>query len=143
MTASKIFLVKEPELKVFRDPERQLIVVQGSGRVPSGLYREGLQRAANTAVTEKLPNWLVNNRMGGIITIEDQIWTSDVIAPQLASESNLQKMGFIEPEDVLSKIILVDMMDRARDIFPFEMQFFEKLENAFNWFRDTASPLRF
>ncbi|GAB3811125.1 hypothetical protein GCM10028895_00990 [Pontibacter rugosus] len=48
-------------------------------------------------------------------------------------------MAFIEPEDIYSKIILEDLMDRAREMFLFEMQFFKEVKNAYTWFRDSSA----
>lgn len=128
-----------PELKVYTDLFLNVVVIQGHGVVSSTVYRHGLSLAAKIAIREQLLYWMVNNRDGGIITPEDQIWTSDVVAPQLASESCIRKMAFIEPKDCHSKIILEDMMNKARDIFPFEMQFFEDTLNARSWFMDTQA----
>ncbi|MFD2515272.1 hypothetical protein ACFSRY_15475 [Pontibacter locisalis] len=127
-----------PKLTIIEVPLLQLVVVQAYGEVPSRMYRQGLQIAVATAAEKKLKYWLVNNKKGGIITPADQIWSNEVIAPRIAHETSIRKMAFIEPEDVLSAVILENMMDEAKDIFPFEMQFFGCLDSAISWFRDST-----
>lgn len=128
-----------PELKVSANPFLKLIIIQACGVVPTDIYRHGLSLATEIAIKEELLYWLVNNRESGIITTEDQIWASEVNAPLLAKESSIRKMAFIEPKDLHSKIILEDMMDKARGIFPFEMQFLEDVASAHSWFLDTEA----
>ncbi|PRY07373.1 hypothetical protein CLV24_12322 [Pontibacter ummariensis] len=128
-----------PELLVCVYPSLQLLVIQANGFVPSAVYREGLTRATDTAIEQRLLYWLVNNKAGGIITPADQIWANEEHAPYLGSHSCIRKMAFIEPGDLHSKLILEDMMDKARDIYPFAMQFFEEVQDALEWFTDTSS----
>ena len=128
-----------PELKVFSDPALQLVVVQSRGAIPSAVYRRGLSIATAIALKEQSLFWLVNNLEGGIIAPEDQIWATEVNAPKLAKESAIRKMAFIEPKDLHSKLILEDMMDNVKDIYHFEMQFFEDIESAKAWFWDTEA----
>lgn len=135
----KIFHLDTPELKVYSVPALRLMVVQAGGIVPSAVYRHGLSLATQIAVKEKFLFWLVNNREGGVITPEDQIWATEVNAPQLAKESAIRKMALIEPKDMHSKLILEDMMDKTNDIFPFEMQFFDDVLSACAWFQDAAA----
>ncbi|MCX2741103.1 STAS/SEC14 domain-containing protein [Pontibacter anaerobius] len=137
MPASKVILLSEPKLMIYTEPEHQLMVVQANGEVPSATYRSGLQLATDEAIEKGLQYWLVNNKAGGIITPADQNWANEVIAPLLAHKSRIRKMALIEPEDVVSHLILESMMDSARSIFPFEMQFFGKVEDAYEWFRDS------
>ena len=138
-TQQMIHHTKTPELKVYSDPSLQLMVVQASGIVPSAVYRHGLSLATEIAIKEKSLFWLVNNLEGGIITSEDQVWATEVNAPILATKSSIRKMAFIEPRDLYSKFILEDMMNIARNIFSFEMQFFEDVPSALAWFRDTVA----
>ncbi|MFD2999592.1 hypothetical protein ACFS7Z_04405 [Pontibacter toksunensis] len=130
-----------PALKVYADESLQLIVIQANGTVPTATYRHGLSLATEIAIERKFPFWLVNNREGGIITPEDQIWATEVNAPRLAEESAIRKMALIEPKDLHSKLILEDLMDNVRDIYPFEMQFFEDVPSAHAWFRDTEATV--
>ncbi|WP_266204758.1 hypothetical protein [Pontibacter kalidii] len=134
-------ILNEPELLIYMVPEQQLMVVQANGVVPSATYRKGLQTATDEAIERRLKYWLINNKAGGIVTPADQIWANEVNAPQLAYQSAIVKMAIIEPEDVLSQLILEGMMDEGRNIFPFEMQFFEKVEDAYVWFRDSDLSL--
>ncbi|WP_162051849.1 hypothetical protein [Pontibacter pamirensis] len=128
-----------PELKVYTNTSLKLLVIQASGVVPSAIYRHGLSLATEVAIEKQLLFWLVNNRESGIITTADQIWANEVSAPLLAKDSFIRKMAFIEPKDLHSKIILEDMMDKARDVFPFEMQFFGDVPSAHAWFLDTGA----
>ncbi|RDV16225.1 hypothetical protein DXT99_06025 [Pontibacter diazotrophicus] len=130
-----------PELKVYSNTSLKFIVLQASGVVPSDIYRQGLSLATEIAIKEQLLFWLVNNREGGIITPADQIWANEVSAPLLAKGSCIRKMAIIEPKDLHSKIILEDMMDKARDVFPFEMQFFGDVPSAHAWFLDTEATV--
>lgn len=130
-----------PELKVYSNTSLKLIVLQASGIVPTTVYRRGLSLATEIAIKEQYFFWLVNNLEGGIITPEDQIWATEVNAPQLAKESAIRKMAFIEPKDLHSKLILEDMMDNVGGLFPFEMQFFGDLVSAHAWFRDKEATV--
>ncbi len=141
MPAPRVVILNEPELLIYMVPEQQLMVVQANGVVPSATYRKGLQTATDEAIERRLKYWLINNKAGGIVTPADQIWANEVNAPQLAYQSAIVKMAIIEPEDVLSQLILEGMMDEGRNIFPFEMQFFEKVEDAYVWFRDSDLSL--
>ena len=136
MPESTLVLFNAPSFSIYTEAERHLIVLQAVGTVPSKTYHEGLLLATEAAIHQRLLYWLVNNQESGIISTEDQIWANEVIAPRLATESFLRKMAFIEPADTLSRLILENMMDKARDLFPFEMQFFEKEEDALEWFKD-------
>jgi hypothetical protein len=78
----------------------------------------------------------VNNEISGIISTEDQIWTNEVIAPKIVTETKISKMAFIQPEDIYSIIILEDLMNNAKEVFPFEMMFFDKRDDAIQWFID-------
>ncbi|WP_276497309.1 hypothetical protein [Pontibacter litorisediminis] len=140
MPATKAKLFNEPELVIYTEPEHQLMVVQANGVVPSGVYRRGMRIAIDEAINKQLKYWLVNNKAGGIISPADQIWANEVVMPQLAHKSALVKMALIEPADVLSQLILEGMMDEARHITPFEMQFFDRLKDAYMWFRETGMP---
>lgn len=135
------FHLDAPELKVYSNALLKLMVIQACGVVPTEVYRCGLSLATEVALEEQIFFWLVNNREGGIITPSDQIWANEVNAPLLAKAPFLKKMAFIEPKDVHSKIILEDLMDKARDIFPFEMQFFEDVPAAYSWFLDNAATV--
>jgi hypothetical protein len=126
-----------PELKVYSDPSLQLMIIQAFGLVPTDVYRHGLSLATRIAIEEQYLFWLVNNREGGIISPTDQIWATEVNAPLLAQDSCIRKMAFIEPGDLHSKFILEDMMNKVSDIYPFGMQFFDEVSNAYSWFLDT------
>ncbi|PTX21320.1 SpoIIAA-like protein [Pontibacter mucosus] len=139
MPLPKIVLLNTPSFYIYTEAEHHLIVLQAEGTVSSETYRKGLQLATETAINQRLLYWLVDNQKSGIISIEDQIWANEVIAPRLATESSLRKMAFLEPADTFSRLILENMMDKARDIIPFEMQFFEKEEDALEWFKDEVS----
>ncbi|OKL38437.1 hypothetical protein [Pontibacter flavimaris] len=141
MPAPRVVLFNEPELLIYMVPKHQLMVVQANGVVPSATYRQGLQAATDAAIEGRLKYWLINNRAGGIISPDDQNWANEVIAPQLAYKTAIAKMAIIEPEDVLSHLILEGMMDEGRNIFPFQMQFFEKIEDAYVWFGDSDLSL--
>ncbi|AKD03884.1 hypothetical protein POKO110462_03155 [Pontibacter korlensis] len=141
MSEKEITIIDEPEFLIFVRPTEQLMVVQAKGVVPSRIYRKGLSAAIETAIEMQLKFWLVNNKAGGIISTEDQIWATEITVPRLASASRLKKMAFIVPDDVLSKLILENLMDLSRPIYPFEMQFFDRLEDAYRWFRDTEKTL--
>ncbi|GAB3532262.1 hypothetical protein GCM10027443_15770 [Pontibacter brevis] len=130
-----------PELKIYTNSSLKLLVIQASGIVPSEIYRHGLSLATKIAIEEKLSFWLVNNKEGGIITPADQIWATEVNAPQLATESSIRKMAFVEPMDFHSKIILEDMMDKVKNVFPFEMQFFDDVAGAHSWFQDNQATV--
>ncbi|WP_299759332.1 hypothetical protein [uncultured Pontibacter sp.] len=136
MPEAKVILFREPQLTICIEPNNRVIVVQANGEVPSAMYREGMELATEQAIERRLKYWLVNNKAGGIITPQDQIWANEVMIPQLAYKSEIVKMALIEPADTLSQLILEGMMDKARDITPFEMQFFEKLEDAYVWFEE-------
>ncbi|TPE44491.1 hypothetical protein [Pontibacter mangrovi] len=136
MAKPRTIIFNEPELLIYTDPANQVLVVQANGVVPSHTYRQGMQLATDEAINKRYTFWLINNRAGGIITPNDQIWANEVTVPQLAAQSCITKMAIIEPEDLLSHIILEGMMDKARESVPFEMQFFERVENAYEWFRD-------
>ena len=137
MLEPKLILYNTPRLLIYTVPNDQLMVVQANGQVPSNVYRQGLQLATDEAISKQLKFWLINNKAGGVISPEDQDWANEVTVPQLAQRSAIIKMAVIEPDDTLSHIILESMMDQARDIAPFEMQFFEKIEDAYQWFKDT------
>lgn len=141
MAESRVILFDEPEFMIYIEPELQLIVLQANGVVPSAKYRKGLQLATDKAIEKRLKYWLVNNKAGGVITPADQDWANEVNVPQLAYKSSIIKMAFIEPEDVLSQLILEGMMDKAKDIFPFEMQFFDDITHAYEWFKDSQEPM--
>ncbi|GHA79031.1 hypothetical protein [Pontibacter akesuensis] len=98
-----------------------------------------MDTAVEVAIQKQLPYWLVDNKEGGIITTEDQIWAGEVLVPRIAYESSVRKMALVEPVDVHSKLILEDMMDKAQSIFDFEMQFFQEKEIAYIWFKDSLS----
>lgn len=135
----KTYYLDTPQLKVYSVPALNLLVVQANGVVPSAIYRQGLTLATRVAIKEQFHFWLVNNREGGIITPADQIWATEVHAPLLAKESAIRKMAFIEPKDLHSKLILEDMMNKAREVYPFEMQFFDDILSACSWFADTGA----
>ncbi|WP_439883401.1 hypothetical protein ACSX1A_09530 [Pontibacter sp. MBLB2868] len=135
----QIIYFNTPELCIFEVPSLYLIVIQANGEVPTHIYREGLSMAAEVTIEKCLHFWLINNKVQGIISPADQIWTNEVIAPQLAHHSCIKKMAFIRPMDMLSLIILENIMDQARDIVPFEMQFFDHISNVINWFQDTSA----
>lgn len=130
-----------PELKVYTNTSLKIIALQASGIVPSAVYRHGLSLATEVAIKEQLHFWLVDNLEGGIITPEDQIWATEVNAPQLAKESSIRKMALIEPKDLHSKLILEDMMDNVKNVYSFEMQFFGDLASAHAWFQDTGATV--
>ncbi|MDX5480736.1 MAG: STAS/SEC14 domain-containing protein [Hymenobacteraceae bacterium] len=128
-----------PDLSVHVDLSRKLMVVQGKGMVSSTNYRKGLSLAIELAKKEQLLFWLVNNRLGGIISTEDQMWACEVANPKIAHETQIIKMALIEPADTFSKLILEDLVNKAWELFPFEMQFFEREQDALAWFED-ANP---
>ncbi|SFU96823.1 hypothetical protein SAMN04487941_3746 [Pontibacter akesuensis] len=128
-----------PSLTIYEDTAAKLIVVNAHGVVPSAVYRKGMDTAVEVAIQKQLPYWLVDNKEGGIITTEDQIWAGEVLVPRIAYESSVRKMALVEPVDVHSKLILEDMMDKAQSIFDFEMQFFQEKEIAYIWFKDSLS----
>lgn len=134
-----ILHLNTPELKIYSDSSLHLLVIQACGTIPTDIYRHGLSLATSIAIEEKSLFWLVNNLEGGVVSPADQIWATEVNAPQLGEESSIRKMAFIEPKDLHSKIILENMMDKAREFFPFEMQFFEDVPSAHAWFRDTEA----
>jgi hypothetical protein len=143
MPEPKVVLYSKPELMIYTEPEHQLMVVQANGVVPSTIYRQGMQLATEEAISKQLKYWLVNNKAGGIISPADQIWANEVTVPELSAKSAITKMALIQPADTLSQIILEGMMDEAQAIVPFEMQFFEKLEDAYAWFKDTDHDLKY
>lgn len=138
MLEPKLIIYSAPRLLIYTVPSDQLMVVQANGQVPSAVYRQGMQLATEEAISKQLKFWLINNKAGGVISPEDQNWANEVTVPQLAQNSTIIKMAVIEPEDILSHIILENMMDQARDVAPFEMQFFEEIEDAYQWFKDAG-----
>ncbi|ARS34452.1 hypothetical protein CA264_02780 [Pontibacter actiniarum] len=136
-------IYRAPKLNVYVTPALRVLTIQPKGNVPSAIYRAGMTAAAETAINSKLLHWLVNAKAGGIVTPADQIWTSDVIAPRLAAASCVRKMAFVEPDDLHTKLILEDMMNKASDLFSFEMQFFAHAQDALVWFTDTETDTCF
>ena len=128
-----------PELFICEVPLLQLMIIRATGEIPSSIYRRGVNIALENTIEKRLLYWLVSNKMNGIISPADQIWTNEVVAYRLAEEAFIRKMAFIKPQEMLPTIIIENIMDQARDIVTFEMQFFDDASNGLKWFQDSAT----
>lgn len=135
---TSIVIAQHPEIEVVLFPRLSIIEIKAHGLVPSEVYRPTLMLAVDEAAKHKVHFWLINNEISGIISPEDQIFANEIIAPRIATETQIQKMACIQPKDFFSGVILEDMMNKAKDIFPFEMMFFDSRTDAVQWFLDSS-----
>lgn len=134
----QIIHFNSPELSICEVPSLQLLTIRAIGEVPTAVYRRGVRLAVEKTVEKRLRYWLVSNKLNGIISPADQIWTNEVVAPMLAKESFIDKIAFIKPDELLPAIIIESIMDQARDVVPFEMQFFDDARNGIKWLQDST-----
>lgn len=133
-----IVIARHPEIVVLILPQLNMIEIKSEGLVPSDVYRQTVAQAVDEAAKHKLRFWLINNEVSGIIDPEDQIFSNEIIAPRIATETQIQKIACIKPKDFFSGVILENMMDKAKDIFPFRMMFFDNRKDAVRWFQDSS-----
>jgi len=110
----------------------QCVQITWKGYASSKDFRNPLNAGLDILKENQAERWMANTKNLGVISPEDQDWTSNNWFPR-AIEAGSKKMALIKPSDVFSQISIEDIMEEARKAEPLEDKFFEQMEEALSW----------
>ena len=107
----------------------------------SAQLREGMWEGLRLASLYNVRAWIGNLRGMHVIRPIDQVWLNEEWFPRFA-ELNITHMAIVESEDVLNRQGVTQIMHRAGPMAPLSTAWFQTVEEARNWVRNTAFALQ-
>lgn len=116
------------------DPEHKLLYSKWAGDFTSAQYRASITFLTEVIKANRIQLWLHETIKLQSMPLEDQIWTVEVFALDLA-QSDLKHIAIVRPEITEAIRIGKAMKDRAYRIFGrlVGVEFFETIEEAKAW----------
>jgi hypothetical protein len=117
------------------DEEYDILYLEWKYYPGSEQYQESLNLALNLARSKNVVYWIAHITQSRHATPEDFTWVSEVWFPELIS-TPIKKFAIILPQNVFQEMVGVYLNRLNVTVLPFEIEFFDQPEQAYNWVRN-------
>jgi hypothetical protein len=115
--------------------EKKLGVGVCEGFLNQEQYREAFQQGLNMIKKRKLTRFLLDNRRMKAIRQMDQIWTVEVVVPEL-NRSTLRRVAVIRSADIFNRMAIRSLYSKADPSWKFDGASFDNEYQAMRWLED-------
>jgi hypothetical protein len=113
--------------------KEKLTFTQYHGFTPSEELRKVLNLSLELIANHEVELSLNDNRNMKVIRPADQEYINNVWFPQFLKLSKIRKSATIESTDIFNKMATENILTKIEGLIPFEIQYFDSIENACKW----------
>ncbi|WP_192821680.1 STAS/SEC14 domain-containing protein [Rufibacter sp. LB8] len=125
-------------LQLETDWRHLLLVMHWQGFVPSEAYRAGMLEAIQVADQEHLNTWVMDMKGMKVIRQADQDWTLTSWFAQFQLV-RVKRLAFVVSDDIFNQMAVSSMVATMRPKMQAEVEYFQSLESALRWAKESAS----
>ncbi len=126
-----ILLPQLEKVTIKEQTDVQAAMITFHGSLKSEDYRAAMLANYELCQQPHIKNWLQNNSEGGMLSLDDQKWVSEILIPKAAQE--VEKIAVVVSKDVFRKFAAKNILDKQKGKLNF--QYFNSLEDAKAWLK--------